>query len=173
MLVDVINENAFLDKLSEENIQALTVFTSSLSADLHGIFNAIDIFIIIMVLFSLGMAFVILSIMSQNALLETKRQVSVFRAIGFTIANISNMWTLASLSQLISASIFAIPAGAGVAILLFHLCSSSTQIYPFLLDWRVIGLGFIFIFLVVLACHIISMFTIKRWVLADNLRCRE
>ena len=173
LLVDVINENAFLDKLSEENIQALTVFTSSLSADLHGIFNAIDIFIIIMVLFSLGMAFVILSIMSQNALLETKRQVSVFRAIGFTIANISNMWTLASLSQLISASIFAIPAGAGVAILLFHLCSSSTQIYPFLLDWRVIGVGFIFIFLVVLACHIISMFTIKRWVLADNLRCRE
>lgn len=28
-------------------------------------------------------------------------------------------------------------------------------------------------FLVILACHLISMFTIKRWNLADNLRCRE
>ena len=173
ILVNVYNENAFLDKLSQENVQCLTVFTNSLKKDLTGIFDAINIFIIILVAFSLGMAFVILSIMSQNALLESKRQLSVFRAIGFTITNVSNIWTFTSIAQLILGSIIAIPAGVGFSILLFTLASSTTQIYPFIFDWRVVVFGFAFVFLVVLSCHIISMFNIKKWNLADNLRCRE
>ena len=166
-------EKTFLDYLSGSGEHCLSVFTRSLGKDLHAIFNAIDIFIIIMVIFSLGMAFVILTIMSQNSLMEQKRQVSVFRAIGFTVTNISNVWTIQSVLQLIGASIIGIPAGIGFSILLFKLCSSPSQIYPFIADWRVILFALLFILLVVVVCHLISMFSIKKWNLADNLRSRE
>lgn len=174
LLVDVRgSDTAFLDTLASLNDQCLTVFTKSLKQDLLSIFNSINIFLVILIVFSLGMAFVILSIMSQNALLESKRQLSVFRAIGFTIGNVSNIWTFTSFLQLLGGSILAIPAGVGVSLLLFSLASSSTQIYPFIFDWKVVVFGFAFVFLVVLACHLISMFNIKKWNLADNLRCRE
>lgn len=172
-LVNVTSEEAFLNYLTENNNQCLTVFTHSLSTDLHAIFNAVNIFIYIMIGFSLGMGFIILCIMSQNTLMEQQRQISVMRAIGFTVMDVSNLWTLQSVSQLIIAAILAIPTGVGVAMILFNFCSSPSQIYPFILDWRVILVALGFVFLVVVACHLISMLSMKRWNLADNTRCRE
>ena len=171
--INVNDEQAFLTYMSENNNQCLTVFTRSLSADLHGIFNSINVFIFIMIGFSLGMSFIILVIMSQNALMEQQRSLSVMRAIGFTILDISNFWTLQSVLQLLLASIFAIPLGILSSIILFSLCSSSTQIYPFIPDVGVVFIALGFVLLVVIACHLLAMFKIRSWNIADNTRCRE
>lgn len=171
-LVNVNDEDAFLSYMSDENA-ALSVFTSKLSKDIHGVFNSIDVFIYIMIGFSLAMAFIILSIMSQNALLEQKRQISVLRLIGFTIKDVSNLWTIQSVSQLILSSLLAIPVGALASSILFGMCSSATQVYPFVFSLPVVGFAFGFVFLIILASHIISMATIKKWNLADNTRSRE
>lgn len=172
-LINVKDEPAFLAYLAENNNQCLTVFTRSLAKDLHGIFDAVNIFIYIMVGFSLGMSFIILLIMMQNALLEQKRQLSVMRAVGLSIGDISNIWGMQSGVQLLLATLFALPTGIGTAILLFKMCSSPSQIYPFIPDWRVMLLAFGFVTAIVVICHIISMFSIRRFNLADNLRCRE
>ena len=172
-IVDINNDQAFLDYLSANRQQCLTVFTKQLSKDLHGIFDSINVFIYIMVGFSLGMSFVILAIMSQNALMEQQRQLTILRAIGFTILDISNFWTLQSASQLLSSSLFGVPAGALVTIILLKLCSSTTQIYPFILSWPVIFMAIGFVFLVILACHLLAMISIKKWNIANNTRSRE
>lgn len=171
-MVNVNNESAFLEYMSEQSA-SLTVFSKSLSKDIHGIFNSIDVFIYIMIGFSLAMAFIILTIMSQNALMEQKRPMSIFRAIGFTIMDISNLWTLQSVSQLLLSALFAIPTGALVAMALFSMCSSTTQIYPFIFSIPVVLLSWLFIFLIILASHGLSLHTIKKWNLADNTRTRE
>ena len=175
-LVDVTDnggDNQLLDYLASNGTQCLTVFTSSLAKDLHGTFDSVNVMLIIMIGFSLGMSFIILSIMSQNALMEQQRQLSVFRAIGFTIMDISNVWTLQSVLQLILSSIISIPSGALFAIILFKMCSSASQTYPFILHFGVIGIALAFVFIVILACHLIAMRSIKRWNIADNTRCRE
>ena len=172
-VVNINNEQAFLSYLTENNTKCLTVFSSSLSKDLHAIFDSIDVFIYIMIGFSLGMGFVILCIMSQNALLEQKRQISVMRAIGFRMLDISNLWTLQSMTQLVISTIFAIPLGMLTIKVLFMLISSDSQTYPFVVNGWVICLAVVFVLLVVVACHLISMATIKKWNLADNTRCRE
>ena len=172
-VVNVKDELAFLNYLTENNTKCLTVFSSSLYKDLHSIFDSINVFIYIMIGFSLGMGFVILCIMSQNALLEQRRQISVMRAIGFRMLDISNLWTLQSLTQLVIATILAIPVGIFTIRILFLLISSAAQTYPFVLNGWVICLAIVFVLLVVLACHLISMLTIRRWNLADNTRCRE
>ncbi len=171
-LINVNDETAFLDYMSNNNA-SLTVFTKSLSKDIHSIFNSVDAFIYVLIGFSLVMAFIILTIMSQNALMEQKRQLSVFRAIGFTIMDISNLWTLQSVAQLILSLLFAVPVGSLAAIILFKLCSSASQSYPFILSVPVILFAFAFIFIIILMSHLISMFSIKKWNLADNTRTRE
>ena len=172
-IVDITDEQAFLDYLSANRQQCLTVFTKQLSKDLRGIFDSINVFIYIMVGFSLAMSFVILAIMSQNALMEQQRQLTILRAIGFTIMDISNFWTLQSGAQLVLSSLFGVPAGALVTIILLKLCSSTSQIYPFILSWPVIFMAIGFVFLVILACHLLAMFSIKRWNIANNTRSRE
>lgn len=159
--------------LSNIDNQCITVFTSSLRKDLLGIFDSIDIFVYIMIGFSIGISFIILLIMSQNSLLEQQRQLSVFRAIGFTIGDISRIWTLQSVLQLLMSSIIAVPAGIGFSILLFKLCSSAGQTYPFVFSWGVTFMAIGFIALVLITTHLLAMHSIKKWNIADNTRCRE
>lgn len=173
ILVNVTDENAFLDYLANGSQQGLTVFTRSIKADLQSIFNAINVFIVIMIAFSLGMGFIILAIMSQNALMEQKRQLSVLRAVGFTVKNISDIWTLQSVGQFVISALFAIPAGVLVSAILFALCSSPVQIYPFIFDFGVVLFASAFILGIITSCHLIAMNSIKHWNLADETRSRE
>lgn len=166
-------EQALLDYLSENKNQCLTVFTESLSKDLHGNFDSVNIMIAIMVAFSVGMAFIILSIMSQNALMEQQRQLTILRAIGFRIFDISNFWTLQSVAQMISSAIFAIPAGVGVTLILLNSASSASQTYPFIFSWPVVFMALGFVLLVLIICHLLAMFSIRKWNIANNTRCRE
>lgn len=167
------NENEFLEYLASNGYRGLTVFSESLKKDIHGIFDSIDIFIIIMVGFSFGMGFVILTIMSQNTLMEQKRQISVFRAIGFRMIDVSNLWALQSVLHLLISSLFAIPIGYLISYILLTLCSSQAQCYPIVFSFPAIMVSFGFIFLIVLLSHLISMLTIKRWNLANNTKSRE
>ena len=172
-ILNVNDEGAFLTYLSTNRNQCLTVFTKSLSKDLHNIFDSVNAMIYIMVGFSLGMAFIILSIMSQNALMEQQRQLTIFRAIGFTILDISNVWTLQSVAQLVLSSLIGVPAGALAIFILLRLCSSASQTYPFVMSLPIVLLAISFILLVVVACHLIAMRSISKWNIADNTRSRE
>ena len=172
-IMNVKDENALSKYLSSSRNQCLTVFTKSLSKDLHGIFDSTNVMIYIMIGFSIGMAFIILCIMSQNALLEQQRQLSIMRAIGFTILDISNIWTFQSILQLLSSAVLGVPVGALAIYILLRLCSSATQTYPFVFHWGVVFIAIGFIALVIIACHLISMISIKRWNIADNTRSRE
>lgn len=172
-IMNVKSNGELLRFLSNNRNQCLTVFTDSLSKDLHGIFDAINVMIYIMIAFSLGMAFIILCIMSQNALLEQQRQLTIFRAIGFTIFDISNVWTLQSVSQLIVSSLFGVPAGALSIYILLRLASSSSQTYPFIFSWPVVLMAVGFVLLVIVSCHLLAMLSIRKWNIADNTRSRE
>ena len=172
-ILNINDQNAFSQYLSENRNQSLTVFTKSLSKDLKNIFDSTNAMIFIMVGFSLGMAFIILMIMSQNALMEQQRQLTIFRAVGFTIFDISNVWTLQSVSQLIVSSLFGVPVGALSIYILLRMTSSASQTYPFIFSWPVVFMAIGFVLLVVIMCHLISMISIKKWNIADNTRSRE
>ena len=159
--------------LSKNRTQSLAVFTDALSKDLHNIFDSTDSMIYIMIAFSLVMAFIILCIMSQNALMEQQRQLTIFRAVGFTVLDISNIWTLQSIAQLFVSSLFGVPIGAVSIYILLKMCSSSTQIYPFIFSWVAVLVAIGFVLLVVVGCHLLSMRSISKWNIADNTRSRE
>ena len=172
-LANITDQNTFLQYLTDQGKQFLTVFSNNLYKDMSAIFKSINVFIIILVGFSFLMGFIILTIMSQNALMEQKRKLSIMRAVGFTIKDISNIWTMQSGLQLFLSTLFAVPLGCVFSIALFKIASSATQIYPFIFSIEMVAVAFAFIFVVILLAHIISMITINRWNLAENTRSRE
>lgn len=172
-IMNVTTEADLQHYIAENKNQSLTVFTSSLSKDLHNIFDAMDVMIAIMVAFSIGMAFIILTIMSQNALMEQQRQLTVLRAIGFTVMDISNFWTIQSVGQLFFSALFGLPAGALSIYILLSLASSNSQVYPFVFSWPTALMALGFILVVLLVSHLIAMRIIASWNIADNTRSRE
>jgi ABC-type antimicrobial peptide transport system permease subunit len=152
---------------------SMAVYSSSLQKDLKGRFASIDIFVWILIGFSFLMGIIILSIMAKNALMEQMRQLSVMRAIGFRLIDVSNVLTIQSLSQLFLAAILAVPAGYGITSWLFKMASSVNQTYPSVFSWPLILMGFGFVSAIVAISHGISMLTIRKWNLADNTRTRE
>ena len=119
------------------------------------------------------MALIILSIMTQSALLEQKRPLSVLRAIGFKTMNVSNIWMVQSFLQLLFSNLFAVPAGLLFCKFLFSTASSVRQIYPFIIKPLTLLICFGFILTVIGIAHFVAMFSISRWNLADNTRSRE
>ncbi len=172
-LVNINNEEKFLSYISENMENALTVFSKSLAKDLRSALDPVDIFIVILIGFSLSMALIILAIMSQNSLMEQKRKLSIYRCIGFKISDISKIWGIESFIHILLSSIVAIPTSALLAMLLFKISSTKTQIYPFVFHWPGVAMTFGFILVVVTLCHLLAMMTINRWNLADNTRSRE
>ena len=171
--VDYTSDVEFAEYLSANHMTSMAVYSSSLQKDLKGRFASVDIFVWILIGFSFLMGIIILSIMAKNALMEQMRQLSVMRAIGFRLIDVSNVLTIQSLSQLFLAAIFAVPAGYGITSWLFKMASSVNQTYPSVFSWPLILMGFGFVSAIVAISHGISMLTIRKWNLADNTRTRE
>lgn len=173
LFVNTNNEIALLDYFSARGTNSLTVFSSALKADLSARLSSINVFAYILVAFSIGMGLVILSIMTQNALLEQKRNLSILRAVGFRTIDVSNIWMIQSFLQLLISNAFAIPIALLTCNILFKTASSASQVYPFVVNPLSLTLCFIFILSVIGFAHLFAMVTISKWNLADNTRSRE
>ncbi len=173
LFLNTNNEVELLNYLSTIGPNNISVFSSSLADDMKGRLSSIDVFIFMLIAFALGMAFIILTIMTQNSLLDQKRPISVMRSVGFTVMDVSNLWMLQSISQLILSTIFAVPSGYLAAYILFKLASSTAQLYPLVFNPFTALFSFLFIVTVIGISHLFSMNYIARWNLADNTRSRE
>ena len=173
ILATVTDEPAYSSFLQEEGVMCLSVFSSNLTADMTSRLNGANAMVYILIGFAFVMGFAILAIMSQNALMDQKKSISIMRAIGFDVLRISHMWTIQSLSQLMMSLIFAVPLTILFSHILFGLASSSVQTYPFVFSLPVYLMALAFVILIIVITHLISMRTISRWNLADNTRSRE
>ena len=168
------NDEVKLSKfLSSKTSQSLLVFTSSLSKDLHRIFDTLDVFLIIMIAFSLSITLIILFVINKNALIEQIYQLSLYRAIGFKIGTISNIFIFQHFIQFIIATVVAIPLSILSSNILFNLASSARQTYPFIFSFPVVLLALLFVIIVIAICHLFAMQKIKKIDIANNLRSSE
>jgi ABC-type antimicrobial peptide transport system permease subunit len=87
--------------------------------------------------------------------------------------DISNFWTIQSVSQLFFSALFGLPAGALSIYILLSLASSNSQVYPVVFSWPTALMALGFILVVLLVSHLIAMRIIASWNIADNTRSRE
>lgn len=173
LFMNVQDKNALLDYFESQDQVMVPVFSDGLSKDIGDTFKTMDIFINMLIVFSIIMGFVILAIMSVNSLLEQTKPISVMRGIGFRILDISNFWTVQSVLELVISTILAIPSGIVLSMFLFEVSGSARQVFPFIFDLPSVLYAFLFIAGIILVTHVFSMLVIRKWNLADNTRSRE
>lgn len=173
LLINTDDEIAMSKTINKKTANSLIVSTNSLTKDLHRIYDTLDLFLIIMIVFALFISLIILYVMSQNALLEQIFQLSLYRALGININTISSIYLIQNTISLIFATLFAIPLGILSSSILFDLASSSSLTYPFIFSIPIVCISLLFIIVVILIYHVFTISKIKRLDLATNLRSSE
>lgn len=173
LLLNTNNEIELSQLLNRKTYQSLLVFTSSLNKNLHRIYDTLDIFLIIMITFSISITLVILFVMNKNTIIEQIYQLSLYRALGFKLSTISRIFIYQHVLQLIIGTIFAIPLSILSSNILFTLASSARVTYPFIFSIPIVLLALAFIIAVIAICHIFAIYKIKKIDIANNLRSSE
>ena len=173
IFINVNNENALLDYLSSEVTPHLTVFSSALWEDLSYRYSAIDTLLIVLMVFSCALAFLILLIMALQALEEERRSIVIMRSMGFSFIEISNHFALQSGLHAFIGILVGIPCSIGIAAFLLQSMSSTSLMYPLLLEPFSFLFAFSFIIIVVLLAHLSSILFLRQLNLADQTRGRD
>ena len=108
-----------------------------------------------------------------NNLQEQKLSLSVLRAIGFQQRQISARWFLQSLLYLVCSLLIGFLIGQVVAVKSLDLMSNSVrhlEYVPALFQYAWTGIS---TFVFILAGHLITMRSMKKWDLVENTKGRE
>ena len=128
---------------------------------------------IVFIAFSIGLGVLIVSLMMQTSLIEQKRDLCIMRSVGFSMGQISGIWSFVTTLQFIFSMIFAIPLSfLATKLFLRFTKTNSALILSYANFWHVlITVGIVVLFL--LFSHFFCMRIVKKWNIAENTKNRE
>ncbi len=171
--VNTSDEKALMTYVSMKKLGSFVVNSSSYRADLHERHDPINAVAWTVIAFSLAMALATLTITAQDQLIEQKKSLSILRAEGYQVADISRIWLIQRAVESILSAAIASPIAFAVLRLLMRQASGEDASYPSIADYRWFLIAIAFVFAVILVAHLISMRSIGKWNIADNTRSRE
>ena len=100
-----------INKVSSSDNYIYTVFNDEIRKYNKEIFDSYTIPAIIIIVFTLIIGYIIIININANNLLDQKKNLSIFRSLGFGYAEISRSWFVQSVMQLIMSIVIGIPSG--------------------------------------------------------------
>lgn len=173
VLCNTRNEDALLDFLAEEDSYSHINITHILRAGSEETFALYSVGVEILIIFAVVLGVIIVFNTTQTNLLEQRRELSVLRAIGFQISEISRIWLLQSLLQFVLSCAAGLPIGILVAKYTLAQLATPVREYPLshsALQY-VITAGLVLCYM--LASHYAAMGSIRRWDIAENTKEKE
>lgn len=173
---------AFVNITDDDELRELCAFSS---AELCPIFTsdfkkmevdfkaALSLLIDIIVFVSVLLGFIVVCTVSTMTLEKTKRTISILRAQGMRILDISNYWALQMVLQLLLAFLIGLPLAGFAGRKFVQLLCSDISYYPYIADFGIYVLSFAFIIAFSLASHLVITYLISRFNLAQNVQSRE
>lgn len=167
------NRDALLDYLENAAGFFRADFTDVLREGNEDVFKLYTLGVAVLVVFSVIMGVVIVYNTMQTNLLDQKKELSVLRAIGFQISQISGIWLLQSLSQFVLSAAVGVPAGVAVAKYALKSISVDNREYPFanVPSQYIITLALVLVY--ILISHFSAMRSIRRWDISENTKEKE
>ena len=99
----------------------------------------------------------------MNQLSDDKRNITIMRVIGFRIRDISLYFFIQEVFYIIISILLAVPFTLLLTKSLLGYVSTNRQIYPFIVDFKIILLSISFTLFTIVISHIISMLKVNKW----------
>lgn len=173
ILARCTDEQRLLERLWDEEGYAYITFTSALSAGSEETFAIYTLGVEILIGFAMLLGILVVFNTMQTNLLEQKKELSVLRAIGFQISDISRIWLLQSDLQFLLSCLLGLPVGTRIARYALARLTTAEREYPFSRSpaQYLITVGLVLLYL--LFSHCAAMNSIRKWDIPENTKEKE
>ena len=162
--------NEFISKVSNDNNYIYTVNKESIKKYNKKEFDSYDIGAIIIIIFTIITGFIIINTINNYNLLDQKKNLSIFRSLGFKYSKISSNWFTQSIVQCFISIIIGLPMGIMLSKFILKRVSSDRREFVYASGLKEILMTIILLFVYIVISHIISMKKIKKINIVEEVK---
>lgn len=172
-IVNITNKKDFEKFCAFSENELYPIFSSNFKQMEISFKKAINATVNIAIVISVLLGFVVVCTVSLMTLEKQKRVISILRAQGFSLFAVSNYWAIQMVIQLVVAFLIGRPIATVAAKMFLSTLASDASYYPFVNELSVYIESFSFIIIFSIATHLVIMFFVSRFNLAQNVQSRE
>ena len=172
-LINKVDKEKLVKQVTNYHYDAMVTLTADQRNYFESRFKTLEMCCIVFIVFSIGLGVLIVSLMMQTSLMEQKRDLCIMRSVGFSMAQISGIWSFVTLLQFILSMTFAIPLSfLATHIFLSFVGTSSAMVLSYANGLHILmTIGIVGLFLI--GSHVACMGTVKKLNIAENTKNRE
>ena len=160
-------------KVSKDNNYIYTVFKDKLKQNNKKTFDSYALPSIIIIIFALIIGYIIVININTYNLLDQKKNLSIFRSLGFQYSEISQSWFVQSLIQWIISIIIGVPCGVLLSKIYLKIVSSNRREFVYANGIKEICITVILLFLFIYIGHRKCMRNFKKMNIIEEVKDRE
>ena len=172
-LINGVEKEALIKQVTNYHYDAVVTLTQDQRNYFSSKFQILQMVCIVFIIFSVGLGILIVSLMMQTSLIEQKRDLCIMRSVGFSMGQISGIWSYLMILQFIFSMAFSIPLSFLATRIFLSFTNTKmamVQSYANILH-VLLTVGLVAVFLLV--SHFFCMGIVKRWNIAENTKNRE
>ena len=172
-LIKGVSKEALLKNMTNYHFDSMVTFTEDQKSYFMSRFRVLEMCCYVFIAFAIGLGIIIVSLMMQTSLQEQRRDLCIMRSVGFSMGQISGIWSFVTILQYIFACACGIPlAFLATKVLLGFTATKMAMVLSYAnMLHALITLGLVAAFLVV--SQWFCMHKVKKWNIADNTKNRE
>lgn len=172
-LIKNVSKEKLLVQMTNYHFDSMVTFTDDQKSYFTSRFRVLEMCCYVFIAFAVGLGMIIVSLMMQTSLQEQRRDLCIMRSVGFSMGQISGIWSFVTILQYIFSSIFAIPLAFVTTKVLLGFTATKMAMVLSYANWihAVITLLIVAAFLVL--SQAFCMLKVKKWNIADNTKNRE
>ena len=172
-LINGVDKEALIKQVTNYHYDASVTLTQDERNYFTSKFQILQMVCIVFIIFSVGLGILIVSLMMQTSLIEQKRDLCIMRSVGFSMGQISGIWSYLTILQFIFSMAFSIPLSfLSTKLFLSFTKTKMALVLSYANIFHVLlTVGLVALFLLV--SHFFCMGIVKRWNIAENTKNRE
>lgn len=172
-LINGVDKEKLVSQVTNYHYDAMVTLTADQRNYFESRFRTLEMCCVVFIAFSIGLGVLIVSLMMQTSLMEQKRDLCIMKSIGFSMGQISAIWSAVTILQFINSMIFAIPLSFLTTFIFLKLVSTNAaMILSYANAWHaLITVGIVALFLI--GSHWACMRIVKKLNIAENTKNRE
>ena len=172
-LIKGVSKEALLKNMTNYHFDSMVTFTEDQKSYFMSRFRVLEMCCYVFIAFAVGLGMIIVSLMMQTSLQEQRRDLCIMRSVGFSMGQISGIWSFVTILQYVFACACAIPlAFLATKVLLGFTATKMAMVLSYAnMLHALITLVMVAAFLVV--SQWFCMHKVKKWNIADNTKNRE
>ena len=171
--IDEKDEQKLLSYLVDQDDYLYTVFTRLAYEGNIKLLGSFDFAAWIIIVFAIGVGFIIVLNTARTNILEKKKELCVLRTLGFRHGEISRSWFSQCILQFIFSVILGFPMGRLVADIALQRLSSSTCEYVYANTPKEILITAAIVMGYIILSHFAAMHDMKNWDILESVKEKE